>query len=497
MIDSPTKIFIAYSRDDNEYLKSLRNHLKPICKANNIIIQSDGEILPGQIWGDEISHFLNTADIVVLLISSSFMNSDYIINVELPKSLERERLGECKVIPVIVRPCAGWDQLIFNQALPKDGKPISLWNNEDSAFVDVVRGIERAVQNLRVADKETLFDESKAMNESFYYKAFFYTYRKHETREVDFEINITNGKIQVKVIGLHFDDDTEEDTGEEYLGFAEKAGNRLFINLDICYPESVHGPKEPKKLHIILQFGNKKLGNHYIIIGVAQWVSSYGYPVSAEILLFKLNKQGGFISDENLTKIRRYMMFKRSMRRVPNRLVDIPDDLMIKTNRLDQLSDIVGVYRVWTYYKEGIVQSRFTIKPNFDTTFETKTYGKESGDTQVCLLNISTIQGRQRICMSHHPKIGTEILAYSIIDIPFEDIQLTKGVFCSMGRQSSEHQHCGWMVLKREPWNSGFDIGVYPIEKLNSLIQAQPDLKELLKLFNQHSDIKIKTKRVK
>jgi TIR domain len=494
-MSSPTlNVFIVYSRNDIEYLKKLQTHLTQCCRVNNLKIQSDGEISPGQPWRKEISKFLESAKIIVLLISSDFLNSDYIINDELPEVLSREKRGECVVIPVIVRPCIGWDALIQNQALPKDAKPISTWDNPDSAYVDITKGIERAAQKIRDLDKVDLLDESQISDESLFYKAFYYTYRKHETREIDFSIKVSKGVVSATVKGLHFDEKTEEETGEEYFGLAERAGNRLFFNLNIMYPENYLGSKESKKLQVILQFGNKNLSSHTMIVGAAQWISSYGYPVSAEILLFKLKTQNGFVEETDLTKIRRYMMFKRSMRRIPDRIVDITDDLKIKSNRLDQLSDILGEYRVWTYYKEGIVQSRLSITPDFNATFETRTYGRESGNIQVCLFNISTIQGRQRICMSHHPRIGTEILAYSIIDIPLEDQLLIKGVFCSMGRQGADYQHCGWMALRREQKDTYFDVEIYTPEKLQILIQAQPDLKDMFKFFNHYSDVKLKTR---
>ena len=493
MPNSPINVFVIYSREDIEHLQRIKKHLSATGKRNNLIIRSDGEILPGEPWDAKISEFLKAADIIVLLISSDFFDSEYVNEIELPKAIQRQEAGKCILIPVIVRPCAWQDSLPKIHALPRDAKPISSWDDKDEAYLDVVNGIEKVALNIR---KESLIDESVQSDEFFFYKAFTYTYRRHETRDFDFSIVVSKGKISATVKGLHFDETTGEDTGEEYFGSAEIVGKRLFFNLNIRYPENNLARNEPKRLHVILQFGDRNLRNHAMVIGAAQWISSYDYPVSAEILLFKIQNEKGYVPEMDLLKIKRYMMFKRSMRRVPERIVDTPDDLKIKGNVLHQLSDIVGVYRVWTYFKEGIVQSRFTIMSNFNAIYETKTYGKESGDIQVCLLNISN-HGRQRICISHHPEKGTEILAYSIIDIPLEEQVLTKGVFCSMGRQAAEYQHCGWMVLKREAWESDFDVAVYSPEKLQNLLLAHPSLKDMLRFFNQYSDVKVKTRKSK
>ncbi|MEM9449652.1 MAG: hypothetical protein AAGA75_14085 [Cyanobacteria bacterium P01_E01_bin.6] len=34
-------------------------------------------------------------------------------------------------------------------ALPKDGKPVTTWGNDDTAFLDIAKGIRRAVRDLQ------------------------------------------------------------------------------------------------------------------------------------------------------------------------------------------------------------------------------------------------------------------------------------------------------------------------------------------------------------
>ncbi len=502
MSENPINVFVVYSRDDSDLLTNLRKHLSQISKTRNLNIQYDGVINPGQAWEVQINEFLEKAHIVVLLVSSNFLSSEYVNSKELPKALERLSSNEFIVIPVLARACHGW-HLVFSigqlQILPKNAKAITSWPNQDEAYSEVAKGIDEAAQRLisKIYKPDDLKasgnEDSPEFNEEyFYYKAFFYTYRKHETREIDFALEITSKGILANVSGLHFIEETGEKTGEKYYGYAEEVGSRLFFNLDIKYQKDYIGSKEQTKLQIILHLGEMSLKRQIMIVGTAQWISSYGYPVSAEILLYRTQSSEDIVPFDDLDKIKRYMMFKRSMRRIPDRIVSKTGDLRIKNNRLDQLSDIQGVYRVWTYYREGIIQSRLTIFENYNAKFETKTYGRESGDSQVCLLNISTIQGRQRICMSHHPPLGTEILAYSIIDIPLEDQGLTKGVFCSMGRQGAEHQHCGWLVLKKEQMATDFEVSIYSSDKIKFLVQTNPSLKDMLKLFNLHSENKLK-----
>jgi hypothetical protein len=106
----------------------------------------------------EISEHLETADVVLLLISSDFIASDYCYDVEMTRALARHEAGEARVIPVILRP-ADWqtERLARLQALPTDAKPVNEWRDRDAAFLDVTRGIRRVVEELRGRGPEPLY----------------------------------------------------------------------------------------------------------------------------------------------------------------------------------------------------------------------------------------------------------------------------------------------------------------------------------------------------
>jgi hypothetical protein len=91
-------------------------------------------------------------DIILLLVTSSFLGSEFIGRVELRRALERHRRGEAIVIPVILKPAdwqsAGLDGL---QALPKNGKAVSTWSDRDAAYLDIARGLRRALDEWRIS----------------------------------------------------------------------------------------------------------------------------------------------------------------------------------------------------------------------------------------------------------------------------------------------------------------------------------------------------------
>ena len=107
----------------------------------------DREISAGEEWAQEIEIRLNKAQVILLLISASFMASDYCYSIEMRQALERYERHEADVIPLLLRPVLYTDAPFAKlQMLPTNGKPIVLWRDRDSAFVDVAYAIERVAK---------------------------------------------------------------------------------------------------------------------------------------------------------------------------------------------------------------------------------------------------------------------------------------------------------------------------------------------------------------
>jgi tetratricopeptide (TPR) repeat protein len=112
----------------------------------------DRRIGAGKEFDSEISEHLETAQIILLLISPYFIASDYCYDIEMTSALERHKSGEARVIPVILHPC-DWHSLPFGKltAIPKDGKPVSKYPNQHDAFLEVSLAIRTAVQDFATA----------------------------------------------------------------------------------------------------------------------------------------------------------------------------------------------------------------------------------------------------------------------------------------------------------------------------------------------------------
>ena len=141
----PVKIFCCYAHEDEPLLKKLKTHLFPLQRAGLVDVWYDRDISAGSDWEQQIKERLNTAHIILLLVSPDFMSSDYCYSIEMQRAIERHEQGEAHVIPIILRPVYWQDVLGKLQALPTDAIPVmsSGWQYQDEAFVNVTEGIRK------------------------------------------------------------------------------------------------------------------------------------------------------------------------------------------------------------------------------------------------------------------------------------------------------------------------------------------------------------------
>ena len=147
MVDKKVKVFLSYSHVDEEFKNKLDIYFAPLKRNNKVETWNDRKIVPGTLFDDEIKRHLNEDEIIILLISADFINSDYCYEIEMTKALERMRNSDAIVIPIILRPCL-WQETPLKdiQALPKDGTPISKYTDADDAYLEIVKSIPQSVK---------------------------------------------------------------------------------------------------------------------------------------------------------------------------------------------------------------------------------------------------------------------------------------------------------------------------------------------------------------
>jgi hypothetical protein len=173
----PLKLFYSYAREDEELRDGLDKHLSALKRSGIISEWHDRQIVPGEDWRGEIDTHLESADIILLLISSDFLSSNYCYEIEMKRALQRQDDGAAVVIPVLLRPC-DCTSMPFEKLnwLPRDGFAVAeskvrpTFPSIDSALFDVANGIRTAAQHLlkrRIAESGRPHSSSGLREQAF------------------------------------------------------------------------------------------------------------------------------------------------------------------------------------------------------------------------------------------------------------------------------------------------------------------------------------------
>ena len=143
---APFRVFCSYAHSDDRYRKRLIASLSPLRREGLITEWDDTQIDGGQEWQPAIQRQLDSADVILLLVSSAFLDSDFCYGNEMATALRRHEQGSALVIPILVRP-TDWTRAPFSklQVLPSGAKPLVEWKPVDRGYTDVAVGIRRAL----------------------------------------------------------------------------------------------------------------------------------------------------------------------------------------------------------------------------------------------------------------------------------------------------------------------------------------------------------------
>ncbi|CCH98379.1 MULTISPECIES: AAA-like domain-containing protein [Microcystis] len=146
---TPLDVFISYSHRDEKLRETLGLHLASLQRQGVIKSWHDRKISAGTEWRQAIDENLNSAEIILLLISENFIASDYCYDLEMERAIARHDAGEARVIPIILKP-VDWSGAPFGklQALPKNAKPVTTWSNRGEAFLNIAEGIRHAAMEM-------------------------------------------------------------------------------------------------------------------------------------------------------------------------------------------------------------------------------------------------------------------------------------------------------------------------------------------------------------
>lgn len=147
---SPSLIVVfSYSHKDEPLRDELDAHLAILRRLAIVKTWHDRKLVPGRKWDSQIKEMIYSADIILLLLSADFFNSDYCYDEELSIALDRHERGDAIVVPILARPCQWKDtEIAAIHGLPKDMRAVSLWQDRDLAWNHVADGITKIAKHI-------------------------------------------------------------------------------------------------------------------------------------------------------------------------------------------------------------------------------------------------------------------------------------------------------------------------------------------------------------
>lgn len=150
------RVFFSYSHKDERYRDELEIHMAMLKRSGRIETWHDRKIVAGEDWDAKIKHELENADLVLLMISPDFLNSNYIMEQEL--GVLRNRIEDAgddmKVVPIFTRPCDTTDfDIMTLQGAQQDTQSklpyISVASDRDEVYAGIVKRIRAVIDGIK------------------------------------------------------------------------------------------------------------------------------------------------------------------------------------------------------------------------------------------------------------------------------------------------------------------------------------------------------------
>ena len=140
--------FISYSKDNVKERKRLESELKVLMNEGLLAgAWQDRMIDPGDQWDISIQQNLARADVVIILLSTAALSTDYITKHEIPKAMTLHDAGTTIVVPIVLEPCR-WSNTALGalNALPEKARPLSGWTPRANGWKTIADGLAKVFE---------------------------------------------------------------------------------------------------------------------------------------------------------------------------------------------------------------------------------------------------------------------------------------------------------------------------------------------------------------
>jgi hypothetical protein len=154
---SAVPLFISYAHEDQKWLDLLARHLASLENDGLIEVWDDRDIRAGseKSWEAQLLPKLDSAGVILVLLSPNFANSRYCQKVELPRAIARKEGGEALVFFVLARQYSIEQSVSRFQILPSTTQSLKQIRDRDTALATIATQIRAALEDFHPASRQT------------------------------------------------------------------------------------------------------------------------------------------------------------------------------------------------------------------------------------------------------------------------------------------------------------------------------------------------------
>jgi hypothetical protein len=142
----PVKLVYASAPADRILREQLSAHLHALV-LKGLLSEWDEQLIPvGANATQERHRAWHAADILLVLLSADYFLSEAYDEHELQQALDRHQRGLLHIVPILLRPCDWQSTVVAHlQHLPRNGMPVTVWDNQDAALVSIAQEIRQFI----------------------------------------------------------------------------------------------------------------------------------------------------------------------------------------------------------------------------------------------------------------------------------------------------------------------------------------------------------------
>lgn len=140
---TPINVFLSHAPEDEPLAHEFQIVLAVLRRLGAVRTRSPADVAPGQPMYETSSALIAAADVVVLLVSPRFFNSDACWS-HMTEALKQRDRGKAHVIPILLAACAWQDTPLAQLGIvPRTGESVTASQNRDHVWDQVLSDLKR------------------------------------------------------------------------------------------------------------------------------------------------------------------------------------------------------------------------------------------------------------------------------------------------------------------------------------------------------------------